>query len=705
MAQSITYSICPGGTGKKIKFCCPDLVGEWEKIDHLFEGEQYQACLEMLEKLQRQHPDRPCLFAMKIMNLLQLQKFPEAAQVVEQFLQKYPDNPVALWEKAFLTALQDTGEEAYRWLLRALDQWEKISSGCLVRVISLVANRLLEEQKYLAARPLIRFGTVFSDEPWAEDFQQWGRKLDSATSIPLPLRETFSWRPKLLENTPAGESGEQVRQKINNGDWLGAAEQLEQLTQTYPQEPGLWWHLAVLKGWLLDIPGAINALRRYASLDVPETETILAEATILALSSDPLEDRVPQYELIYTPKDVSDLQAAFALSKQILPYSGQLPFRSEEHEIPPRAWYLLLDRPALESNQTPSEDTLPNILTFAALYGRQIDREARLEIYGVYDGNRAPIESLLNSFVDQGLCSDPTVEQIGEISATQACFWWDILPPARKDGNLDMGWEDQIRQKRFLDRWLDQPLGIFQGRSPRQAAQDPQCKNRLEAVLLWLEHLATQSHYPWQRAQVRQQLGLSPQEPIDPEKSPLATLPLYQWPDVDITKLSDADIPQGFLYASHFRYVPAMDRLANAFLARPSLTEHPVWLSACYYAAHAAIPSDQAGVLIAQGRQQNLQKGLSCAVWDLLELTYRIQRKEPALLDKLIQHILQQHQHEPGVLERLIEILEPLGFFASEPHGQGGPGTAPSEETSPLWTPEKEQGSASPKKLWTPDMS
>jgi hypothetical protein len=26
------YSPCPGGTGKKIKFCCPDFLGELETI-------------------------------------------------------------------------------------------------------------------------------------------------------------------------------------------------------------------------------------------------------------------------------------------------------------------------------------------------------------------------------------------------------------------------------------------------------------------------------------------------------------------------------------------------------------------------------------------------------------------------------------------------------------------------------------------------
>ena len=38
------YSLCPGGTGKKIKFCCPDFLPELEKIDRMIEGEQFIAC-------------------------------------------------------------------------------------------------------------------------------------------------------------------------------------------------------------------------------------------------------------------------------------------------------------------------------------------------------------------------------------------------------------------------------------------------------------------------------------------------------------------------------------------------------------------------------------------------------------------------------------------------------------------------------------
>jgi hypothetical protein len=45
------YASCPGGTGKKVKFCCPDLVGDLEQLDRLIEGDQISAALEQVKRL------------------------------------------------------------------------------------------------------------------------------------------------------------------------------------------------------------------------------------------------------------------------------------------------------------------------------------------------------------------------------------------------------------------------------------------------------------------------------------------------------------------------------------------------------------------------------------------------------------------------------------------------------------------------------
>src|SRR5438105_3443141 len=66
------YAACPGGTGKKIKFCCPDLVHELEKVQKMLDGEQRAACLEYIDSLESKFPDRACLLSVKAMLQAQL---------------------------------------------------------------------------------------------------------------------------------------------------------------------------------------------------------------------------------------------------------------------------------------------------------------------------------------------------------------------------------------------------------------------------------------------------------------------------------------------------------------------------------------------------------------------------------------------------------------------------------------------------------
>ena len=61
------YSPCPGGTGKKIKFCCSDLTAELDKIQRMLDGEQRAACLEYIDTLEAKFPERACLLSIKAM--------------------------------------------------------------------------------------------------------------------------------------------------------------------------------------------------------------------------------------------------------------------------------------------------------------------------------------------------------------------------------------------------------------------------------------------------------------------------------------------------------------------------------------------------------------------------------------------------------------------------------------------------------------
>jgi hypothetical protein len=99
------YSPCPGGTGKKLKFCCAELVGDLEQIDRLTEGQQYAAALDLAERLARQHPGRACLLASRTRLQLATKKFTEAAAGSREFVEAFPDNPVALGQAAVMEGI------------------------------------------------------------------------------------------------------------------------------------------------------------------------------------------------------------------------------------------------------------------------------------------------------------------------------------------------------------------------------------------------------------------------------------------------------------------------------------------------------------------------------------------------------------------------------------------------------------------------
>jgi predicted Zn-dependent protease len=115
------YSPCPGGTGRKIKFCCPDFLAELEKIDRMVEGEQYQACLDLARRLMEKSPNRACLMATECLMARMADRLEEAEAAAARFLEAHPENPLAWAETAITTAVTEGGRAAMRPLQKALE--------------------------------------------------------------------------------------------------------------------------------------------------------------------------------------------------------------------------------------------------------------------------------------------------------------------------------------------------------------------------------------------------------------------------------------------------------------------------------------------------------------------------------------------------------------------------------------------------------
>ena len=86
------YAMCPCGSGKKLKFCCSDLVGEIEKIHRMIEGEQPRAALRHAEQTLATHPGRASLLDLKATLEMSLGDLDAARQTVKEFVAKNRDS-------------------------------------------------------------------------------------------------------------------------------------------------------------------------------------------------------------------------------------------------------------------------------------------------------------------------------------------------------------------------------------------------------------------------------------------------------------------------------------------------------------------------------------------------------------------------------------------------------------------------------------
>ena len=145
---------------------------------------------------------------------------------------------------------------------------------------------------------------------------------------------------------------------------------------------------------------------------------------------------------------------------------------------PPKAAYLLLDRPMPESAEGLSMENMPRLLGQALLFGRQTDREARLELQGVAGDELAAVTGLIGEVAGDavGQVADPPAlkkEVVGHWSASQKLLRAAWQPPRDASPEQLRQLSEAYGRRAILDQWPELKLGIFGGRSPRQVAGDP----------------------------------------------------------------------------------------------------------------------------------------------------------------------------------------------------------------------------------------
>jgi hypothetical protein len=275
---------------------------------------------------------------------------------------------------------------------------------------------------------------------------------------------------------------------------------------------------------------------------------------------------------------------------------------------------------------------------------------------------------------------------------------------------------DQQHRLVVLERWPELSLPALNGKSPREAAAEPDYHVRILAAILLLELAAEASGQELDFNEVRGALGLPTREMIDPSGVDASALPVVRLLKLDAGKLSDDDLITVFERTVVKRYRKAACHFALEVVGRDQMGDridkgdaYDVLISFCY-------DSDEALQHLASARRYSQTRGDSPARWLVAELSIRLRRLEVEQFNQLLQTLQARHWDEPGVAQAVQELLVRSGLMtpdgrpvAPPPSGQAETVGAPPQPSPPttteLWTPDSAQAappSEGKSKLWVP---
>lgn len=708
------YQPCPGGTGKKLKFCCSDLLGELQRLAAMMDGEQNVAALDQVGKLLEKYPGRACLLNYKLNLQMEVGAMAEAAATQEAFLALHPENPIALSGGAVQRAVKD----ARAGIAMMQDALEKISEqapGELYENLGALGEVLLAGNEPLAARAHFLLQLLMSqgrdDRPWQRLMRMMGE-----TTIPLLWRET-------RESLPAPPQAEWVAdfdvalRRAARGEWRRAAAQWEALGERSPGSPEIWSNLAIVRGHLADHAGAAAAWRRYAEATADEDEAIEAEAMAQLLDREGSEGIVRSIDGVFPVVQEEELERRLASDRQFERVEFPRGEFMEAGQPAPRAIYQILDRPRAATGVGIHRGDIPRVLGQALLYGKQTDRAGRLEL-SAYSPLWEQAKTAVARCAGDALGPVESEESGEGPSAVEYALSWQWRLPDDTPAVDSHRLMSEERRALILEAWPQLALPLLGGRSPMQAAADPAERRKLQGAILLLEVSDGGVGAAELYAQLRERLGLPQPGPVVLSgDDAIGKIGLPRLARLALEKLSNEELETAFQRAATARYEAALSRLAAEVARRPEWPNDEIRLSAYQYLIRTEPNAEQSLKYVTEGRRIAEKLGISTAPLDLDELAVRIGQRDVQEMSRLIEHIRDQHINEPGIAEALFNVLYRAGIIGPDTvrSMQGGAGLAeggpagaglPTRGGTPagqLWTPESEAPAGKKSSLWLPE--
>ncbi|MFV0445375.1 MAG: tetratricopeptide repeat protein [Planctomycetaceae bacterium] len=559
------YAPCPCGSGKKVKFCCQKLLPEMEKIERLQENQPEQALIH-LDRLERTSPGNPWIAITRAGTLMTQGEFGAAKVAILKFLKDNPEHPRANALYAFASFHADGYPASKKAVHRAFKRCVTESPRIVSALLEALGEHHFMSGHVLAARAhlmlALRIASIDEDR---DRVIQSVVRFDGDSAVPFLLRGG-QMIPQYEAPAEQAEAFDKARHLSLLACWEEAADLLDQVAEQDPQSAALQHMVGLFRAWDGDEEAAAESLHKAAGLYgsgpiAIECETI-AQFLDRQHSDNVVEMRMQRYEVT----SLSQLLSRLDQNRRFV--------RSDEdRDLPdspgaPVATYLILDRPLPNDDELAAltPDTVPlyigRVLAFDAV--PDDDMKAMAFLTGLTGDQLSSAESaflgVAEEFAQRMESPTPAQPAAEAASPSEADAGLDVIGeipidelPLHRNYFVPPGTPGPVRS-RILDShwkniaeelWLTAPQDALGGKSPRDAAPQPERRVALEAALNVLQAFADERNRLIPIEQLRNQLGLPAVEPTVLEgEGASASLSSFDLERLNITSLTDEQLDE-----------------------------------------------------------------------------------------------------------------------------------------------------------------
>ncbi|HIK91562.1 MAG TPA: hypothetical protein EYG03_06215 [Planctomycetes bacterium] len=696
------YAPCMCGSGKKLKFCCQDILADLVKVEKLIDS-QPDAAEKLLRSLMAQHTDKEILVTQLVSVLTRKGQFDDARHQLVDFLRRHPDEPRALLSLADVCLATEGFAASRRIIHRAFQLGARQFPAGVAMLASQIAQQMARAGCAMSVREHLALSVRMAPAERRNALLMQLANFESQRTVPYPFRGRFALLPVELDEELQKE--EQRARKVSQiGCWEPAAILYSRLVEKQPQNGALWHNLGLFRAWDGRIPEAAEALHKAADLIDDFDTAVETEALAQLLDLEVGKDGYAVVQASVPVESVSQLLTSLDADSRLVRMPAN-PNDENAETARVAAEYELLADP-LPDEVDP--DNLPDVLADITVYDADESSEADPQVLIVaLDDDIKEATALFHDVAGDLAQSDEESEPVPVSRMPQTCrlFDWKIHH-AEHLGSSHFRKLDRQRLDAALQQWLELPSTSLGDESPQQAAKDANNLVMVGASVITLDVVCNRMGYDPDLAEIRSRLGVPVPSPLkSDEQQAITSLPLLQFARLAESELSDEQVVDFTNRVTLVRHLLLIERAVTELVKRPTALERFTPMRAHMLRATVAREKNDlkmASECFADARQSVTDDQDSFRTkleLDIRELSFRLDNPTDEELPALLASIRDRYFVKIPEIEEVIRE-ELVNSGCTHLLDQLQPATTATD--GGLWTPETEKKAATSEKLWVP---